>query len=70
MLVQDQLRRKHYIIIFTRSQMPWDQVYEDLAEALEHHNQAMATTTDPDKRKMMVTEVEKVGIGVDEDMHS
>lgn len=44
--------------------MPWDQVYEDLAKALEQHTQTMAGTTDPDKRKMMVTEVEKVCVGV------
>ena len=40
--------------------MKWDQVYEDLARALEQHTQAIAVTTDPDKRKMMLAEVEKV----------
>ena len=44
----------------SRSQKQWDQVYEDLTQALEHHTQAIAATTDPDKRKMMLAEVEKV----------
>lgn len=58
-------RTKFLVQQYRNSQLPWDQVYEDLAKALEHHNQAMAATTDPDKRKMMVTEVAKVKAAAD-----
>ncbi|XP_063878581.1 LOW QUALITY PROTEIN: cysteine--tRNA ligase, cytoplasmic-like [Scylla paramamosain] len=53
-------RTRYLIQQYRKSQMQWDQVYEDLTRALEHHTQAIAATTDPDKRKMMLAEVEKV----------
>lgn len=42
------------------SQVPMEQVYHDIAAAMEQHNAIIATTTDPDKRKMFIDEVQKV----------
>lgn len=43
-----------------RSQVTKDKLVEDIFSAMEHHNSIIAATTDPDKLKMLVEEVQKV----------
>lgn len=58
-------RTRHLVQQYRKSQMIWDEVYEDLTRALEHYTQTIAAANDPDKRKMMVAEVQKVKAAAD-----
>ncbi|KAK7082265.1 hypothetical protein SK128_026045, partial [Halocaridina rubra] len=53
-------RTKYLVKEYERTLSSMDQLYEDLASAMEHHNTIIATTTDSDKRKMHMDEVLKV----------
>lgn len=58
-------RTKYLIKQYNDSQVPMEQVYHDIAAAMEQHNAIIATTTDPDKRKMFIDEVQKVKAAAD-----
>ncbi|CAL4165604.1 unnamed protein product, partial [Meganyctiphanes norvegica] len=53
--------RTNYLVQQYRQANPsTDQIYEDIAAAMAEHNSRIANTTDQDKKKMMVDEIEKV----------
>ncbi|XP_042216553.1 cysteine--tRNA ligase, cytoplasmic-like [Homarus americanus] len=58
-------RTTYLVKQYRESQVPRDQVYDDIAAAMEHHNAIIATTTDPDKCKMLIDEVQKVKIAAE-----
>lgn len=55
--------RTKYLVQQYRQENPsQDQIYEDIAAAMAEHNIKITDTTDPDKKKMLVDEIEKVKI--------
>lgn len=57
-----QILEKEIELLFwiLRSQVSKDKLVEDIFSAMEHHNSIIAATTDQDKLKMLVEEVQKV----------
>lgn len=58
-------RTRYLVKEYEKTLTSMEQLYEDVAAAMEHHNAVIATTTDPDKRKMLMDEVLKVKAVVD-----
>lgn len=58
-------RTKYLVKEYEKTLTSMEQLYEDVAAAMEHHNTVIATATDPDKRKMLMDEVLKVKTIVD-----
>lgn len=55
--------RTTYLVKQYRQEKPsQDQIYEDIAAAMAEHNTKITETTDPDKKKMLVDEIEKVKV--------
>lgn len=58
-------RTRYLVKKYKESQVTKDKLVEDIFSAMEHHNSIIAATTDPDKLKMLVEEVQKVKIAAD-----
>lgn len=55
-------RTKYLVQQYRQENRTQDQIYEDIAAAMAEHNAKITNTTDPDKKKMLVEEIEKVKI--------
>lgn len=58
-------RTKYLVKQYRESQGTKEQVYDDIAAAMAYHNTIIVTTTDPDKRKMLIDEVQKVKVAAE-----
>ncbi|KAK3873188.1 hypothetical protein Pcinc_021787 [Petrolisthes cinctipes] len=53
-------RTKYLLKQYQQSNLEWERRYGDISAAMEYHSAIIATTTDEDKRKMLLEEVQKV----------